>query len=391
MIRRFRPSARAGFAALALAAAGSPAIAGPARLTVETQVRLGYDMNPFLSTGSDLASPYAEVSVNPRLTKADAKGQIILDGHYDRTEYFKRYGGSDEYGGELSAQRRITPKLSVYGSLRYDSEVIGQGDDQITGQPTDAIDVNLIGLRRRADTYSASGGWEYQASSKDTITANAGYTQTRYDSGPPGSDTNNIGGSLGWKHAINSRSKIGIRGSVYRIDYDSPGLSTLIMQPTVTFSTQLASTWKLDLSLGVSFSDLVIPGPGNDRTTRGLAASVELCHTGAKDYFCTFADRSVSASGIGGTVERTQVGVSYRRSLSERVGVTWNGSYARSTSQLNTIGTRQYVSGRAGVDWKLSPVVTLGAEALYRDVYGGPPVKTDLGGSLYATVRLPKP
>lgn len=391
MIGGFHPSVRAGFAALALAAAGSPALAGPAKLTVETQVRLGYDINPFLSTGTDLASPYAEVSVNPRLTKADAKGQIILDGHYDRTEYFKHYGGSDEYGAELSGQRRVTPKLSVYGSLSYDSEVIGQGDDQIAGQPPAGIDVNLIGLRRRADTYAASGGWEYQASSKDTITANAGYSETRYDGGPAGSDTNNIGGSLGWKHAINSRSKVGLRGSVYRIDYDMPGLSTLIMQPTVTFSTQLTSTWKLDLSLGVSFSNLIIPGPGNDRTTRGLAASLDLCHTGARDYFCAFLDRSVSASGIGGTVERTQVSVSYRRSLSERAGFTWNGSYARSSSQLNTVGTRQYVSGRAGLDWKLSPIVTLGAEGLYRDVYGGPPVKADLGGSLYATVRLPKP
>ena len=389
MSRRTLP-APALIAALALAVAASPSAAAPARLTVDTEVRLGYDTNPFLSGGDDLASPYGRVSVNPRLTKADAQGQITLDGHYEHSQYFQNYGGTDEYGGELAAQRRLSSKFSVYGSLRYDSEVIGLGDDQVTGQPTDAIDVNLIGLRQRADTYTASGGFEYQISSKDTVTANAGYTATRYGGGT-GSDTDNVGGSIGWKHAISSRSKIGIRGSVYRIDYDTPGLSTLIMQPTVTFSQTLSATWNLDLSLGVSFSDLSVPAPLVDSRKTGLAASAQLCHTGAKDYFCMFADRSVSASGVGGTVERTQVGVSYRRSLSEHVGFTWTGNYARSTSQVAAVGTRQYASGRAGLDWKISPVITLGAEGRYRDIYGGPPVKADIGGDVYATVKLPSP
>jgi hypothetical protein len=365
-------------------------MAAKAQLSVETEVRLGYDINPFLIAGTDLASPYARVSVNPQVKKADGQGQITLGGHYDRTEYFKRYGGTDEYGGELAAQRRVTPKLAVYGSLSYDSEVIGLGDDDVTGQPADAIDVNLIGLRRRAETYRASGGLEYQVSSKDSITANGGYTVTRYGGGPAGSDTDSYGGSLGWKHAISSRTKIGVRGSVYRIDYDTPGLSTLIMQPTVTFSTQFSAAWKLDLSLGMSFSDLSVPFAGGDSKQTGFAANAQLCHTGAKDYFCLFGDRSVNASGIGDTVERTQIGVNYRRSLSERVGFTWNGSYARSASQSNIVGTRQYVSGRAGLDWKVSPVVTLGASGKYRDVYGqGVPIKADIGGDVYATVRLP--
>ena len=53
--------------------------------------------------------------------------------------------------------------------------------------------------------------------------------------------------------------------------------------------------------------------------------------------------------------------------------------------------SRQYASGRAGLDWKISPVITLGAEGRYRDIYGGPPVKADIGGDVYATVKLPSP
>jgi hypothetical protein len=383
--RHLGPAATALFA---LALPGSPAFA-KAEFSVDTEVRLGYDLNPFLTAGDDLASPLVKASVNPRLTQTDAQGKTTLDGYYDRTEYLKHYGGTDEYGAELATQRRITPKFSVYASLRYDSEVIGFGDDEVTGQPTDAVDVNLIGLRRRADTYTASGGWEYQATPKDTISANGGYTMTRYANAPAGNDTDNIGGSLAWKHAIDGRTKIGLRGSVYRIDYDTPGLSTLIMQPTVTFSTLLSATWKLDLSLGVSFSDLSVPAPRTDSKKTGLSASAQLCHTGAKDHFCLVGDRSVSASGVGGTVERDQIGVTYRRSLDERLAFNWNGTYARSKSQLGSIGTRHYVSGRAGLDWRVARNISIGAEGRYRDIYGqGVPVKADLGGDVYAKIQL---
>ncbi|ATE67022.1 hypothetical protein [Rhizorhabdus dicambivorans] len=388
MSRHLHPVALGGLAALALLHAASPAFA-KAEFSVESEVRLGYDVNPFLTAGNDLASPYVKGSVNPRLTQTDSQGQTTLDAYIDRTEYLKRYGGTNEYGAELATQRKVSPKLSVYGSLRYDSEVIGLGDDEVTGQPTDAVDVNLIGLRRRADTYSASGGWEYQATPKDTISANGGYTMTRYGNSPAGNDTDNIGGSLAWKHAINARTKIGVRGSVYRIDYDTPGLSTLIMQPTVTFSTLLSATWKLDLSAGVTFSDLSVPAPLMDSRKTGFAASAQLCHTGAKDYFCLFGDRSVSASGVGGTVVRDQIGVTYRRSLDERLGFVWNGTYARSQSQAGGIGTRHYVSGRAGLDWQVARNLKIGAEGRYRDIYGqGFPVKADIGGDIYATIQL---
>lgn len=387
MIRAPYPWAFAAVAVLALSVAAGPAMAAPADLAIDTEVRLGYDVNPFLSTGNDVSAPFVKASIHPKLTKADGQGQVTVDGYYDRTEYLKNYGGVGEYGGQLAVQRRLTPKLSLFAALSYDSEVVGLGDDQVTGQPADSIDVNLIGTRRRSDTFSANGGWEYQASSKDTITASGGYSKIVYDG--PG-DSSNIGGTLGWKHAISARTKIGLRGSVYRIDYDQPGLSTMIMQPTVTFSTQLSATWNLDLSLGMSFSDLSVPAAlGGDRNAKGLAGTAQLCHTGTRDNLCVFGDRSVSASGVGGTTEQTQIGVNYRRSLAERLGFTWNGSYAHSKSQLATVGTRQYVSGRAGLDWAVSPTIKIGAEGRYRDVFGqGAPVKADIGGDVYAKIQF---
>ena len=103
------------------------------------------------------------------------------------------------------------------------------------------------------------------------------------------------------------------------------------------------------------------------------------------------ARASVSASGAGSTVERTQVGVNYRHTLSERMTFLWNGSYSRSEGQAGLLGTRQFVSGRGGLEYQLQRGLKIGAEGYYRDIYGqGFPVKADIGGDIYATIQLVK-
>lgn len=376
--------------AILMTGAAAPVLA-KATLSVETDYRLGYDANPFLSAGSDVSATYIETSVAPRLTIQSAKGQTTASGHFDRTGYLRNYGKNDAYGAELETQQRVTTKLTVFGALRYDSEVIGQGRDDVTGDPIDAPDVNLIGLRRRSNTYAASGGWQYQATPKDVISADGGYTATRFANGPGGADSDNYGGRIGWKHAINAKTKVGISGSVYRIEYDTAGLSTLIMQPQVTFSTVLSPTWTVDASLGMSFSRLNLPGIAPSVSTQGLAGSLQLCHTGRRTNLCLVADRSVSASGAGSTVERTQIGVNYRHALNERTTFLWNGSYSRSEGQAGLLGTRQFVSGRGGLEYQLQRGLKIGAEGYYRDIYGqGFPVKADIGGDIYATIQLVK-
>lgn len=372
--------------------AGAPVIAAPAKVSVDTDVRLGYDMNPFLSGGSDLSSGYATVVVSPSVTKQTEKGEIGVSGYFEHTQYQRSYGHSNQYGAQLDVRQKITPKLSVYGGLSYDNEVIGQGrsGDVVTGPPIDDTDVNLIGLRRRSETYQATGGWEYQLSQKDTISADANYSDTQYGSGPPGADSRNIGGRIGWRHAISARTKIGISGSATRIEYDTPGLITWIMEPAVTFSQQISQTWNLDARLGMSFSKLYLPAPLLDQRAKGLSGNINLCHKGIKDDFCFYGARSVTGSGAGGTVERTQLGFSYNRRLTETLRWAGTASYMRSKSQSAVLPTREYINARGGLIWRAKPWLNLGAEARFRDVYGaGRQIRADYGGELSATVTFP--
>jgi len=377
-----------GMAAVLLTAVS--AAAAPAKLTIRTDVRLGYDINPFLAAGKDLASGYAEVVVSPQLSKKTAAGEVALSGYFDDTRFFQKYGNSAQYGGELRADRRISPKLRVFGALRYDSEVIGQGGstDELAGGP-DNTDVNLIGLRRRSNTFAANGGWEYRLTPKDTISADGGITDTRY-ARRGGVDSRNIGGRVGWKHAISPRTKVGLSGSVYYIDYDTPGLKTLIMEPDVTFSTELKHNWTFNAAIGISFSKLYLPLPLLDGNSKGLSGSIDLCHKGARDTFCLNAARSISGSGAGGTTVRTQVGVNYRRRLTEQLSWAGSANYTRSRSQSNLLGTREYVSARGGFDWLANRWLTLGVDGRYRDVFGGRQIRADYGGEASATIFFPK-
>jgi hypothetical protein len=376
--------------ALAAIAAATPAGAAPFKFQFQAESKLGYDTNAFLSTGHDLATGYFEAVVTPKLSQTTEQGVVEMSGYFDATKYFQHYGNSNQYGGSGQFQRRVSPKLSIHGALRYDSEVIGQGraDENVVGPPIDNIDVNLIGLRRRSYTIQANAGWEYQLSPKDSISADGGYTGIRYKDGG-GDASKNYGGSVGWKHAISERSKIGIRGSAYYIDYDTPHMHTLVMEPDVTFSTELSSTWHFDVALGVTFSKVYLPLPQPDFKSHGLSGSLNLCHKAVKDDFCLYAARSVTASGAGGTVERSQVGADYRRRLTEHL--SWSGTvdYTRSKSQSGLLGTRDYVSAHGGFEWIARRWLTLGVEGRYRDVFGGSQIRGDYGGEANATLFLP--
>lgn len=364
--------------------------------SIETSVRLGYDTNPFLSTGKDLATGAARVDVRPSLAYVTATGQAVLSGNYERDEYQRHYGHTDEYGGTLDLRKRFTPKFDAFVALRYDSSVIGQGDDNISqspsAPPTDQTDVNLIGQRQRSNVYSAQGGFNYVLGPKDTVSVDGGVTLTRFPHRGPGSASDNYGGRVALSHAISAKTKIGVSGSVYRIVYDIAGFNTLVAQPTVTFSTQLSPTWNLDAAAGVSISDIVLPGPGNDSRTVGFAGNVNLCHAGRTNHFCLSGSRTVSGSGLGGSSQRNQLGLHFDQDLTPTLSADANASVTQSKSQSKAIGNRDYVSVQAGLTKKVTRRFKVGVDGRYRDVYGsGPNVKADIGGELNATLVLPGP
>ncbi|SDC08247.1 hypothetical protein SAMN05444678_101310 [Sphingomonas sp. YR710] len=364
--------------------------------SIDTTVRLGYDTNPFLSQGNDLATGSAKVDVKPALSYVTPTGQAVLTGDYERSQYQQHYGHTDQYGGTLDLRKRFNPKFDAFVALRYDSSVIGQSDDVVaqspSAPPTDQTDVNLIGQRQRSNVYSAQAGFNYVVGPKDTVSVDGGITLTRFPGRGLGSASDNYGGRVALSHAISAKTKIGVSSSVYRIVYDIAGFNTLVAQPTVTFSTQLSPTWNLDLAAGVSISDIVLPGPGNDSRTVGFAGNVSLCHAGRTNHFCLSGSRTVSGSGLGGSSQRNQVGLHFDQDLTPTLSADANASVTQSKSQSKAIGNRDYVSVQAGLTKKVTRRFKVGVDGRYRDVFGsGTKVKADVGGEVNATLILPGP
>ena len=378
----------AGLAALIIA---SPVLA-KIKPSIEIQPRLGYDANPFLQSGNDLSSGYAGITITPKLSSATPKGEVSLSGHYDRTEYFKNYDATDQYGGAFEAQHAVSQKLTIFGALRYDHSVIGQDDNVATGTaPINNTDINLIGTRAQLDSYSGSAGFAWKVSPRDTINVDGGYTASRYVDRPIGSDNDNYGGRVAYQRAISANTKVGVSGSVYRIDYDTPGLHSMVMQPNVTFSTELSPKWHFDASAGVSFTTIDLPSGVSDKNT-GLAGSANLCHKGSKNTFCLFVSRTVSGSGFGGTTRNSQAGFNFDQRVTETLSVYTGASYARSSSLSGLIPMREYVSGHVGVSNRFARNLTVGIQGQYRDVFGtGSDVKSDYGAEINATLALPGP
>lgn len=378
----------AGLAALMMS---SPVLA-KIKPSITIEPRLGYDSNPFLQSGNELSSGYAAITVRPKLSSASPKGEVSLSGYYDRTQYFKNYDSANQYGGAFEAQHAVSQTLTVFGALRYDHAVVGQDDNVASGgAPIDQTDINLIGTRAQVNTYAASGGFALKVSPKDTVNVDGGYTATRYEDRPIGSDNDNYGGRIGYQRAISAKTKVGVSGSVYRIDYDTPGLHSMVMQPSVTFSTELSPKWHFDGSLGVSFTTIDFPNGTSDKNT-GIAGDANLCHKGSKNTFCLYASRSVSGSGFGGTVRRSQAGFSFDQRLTETLSFNTGGSYARSSSLGGLVPLREYVSGHVGLSNRFTKNLTVGIQGQYRDVFGtGADVKADYGAEINATLALPGP
>ncbi|MDB5687543.1 MAG: hypothetical protein JWR77_2132 [Rhizorhabdus sp.] len=385
----------AGVTAIAMGMIGQPAFAAEIKPSIETTVRLGYDTNPFLTQGNDLASGSVKVGVRPSLSYRTETGETVLSGTYDRSEYLRRYGHTDEYGATLDTRQRFSSAFDAFVTLRYDSSVIGESDDYVSGlagpPPIDDTDINLIGQRQRSNIYSAQAGFNLKVSPRDTISVDGGFALVRYPDRPAGSSSDNYNGRVGYTHAISEKTRVGASIMVYRIEYDVDGLRTMVVQPGVTFSTKLSPTWTFDATAGISFSKNSVPGFADTNDT-GWAGSANLCHKGSTNRFCFYGSRSVSSSGIGGTTERTQGGASFEQQITSRLGAHASASYSRSTSQIGNFGTREYISAQAGLDWRATPWLRLGADARYRDVFGrGLVVDSDIGGEVSATVVLPGP
>lgn len=368
-------------AVAALTAAASPAFA-QSGFSVAADAGVGYSSNPFLTSGSETGSGYANFALRPRYDHETARGVTSLFGTYSRSEYFRRYSHADGYSIDLTHNQQLTEKLSVNAGVGYNSSLTSL---------TDPIDITTGAFRQRRKTFHANGGFAYRPDSRSTWSAGAGYQQARYprNATPPFSFSyDQYDGNIGYRRAVSETLEVGVRLSALRYESDV-GIDSDMFTPALTFTKRFSDRLTLDGSAGVMFRKSRGGNLADDKST-GLAASLSLCDTTSRGNLCLHGRRDSSATGLGELRTINDVGVDYSYRVTERGTVTLNGLYSRSTGRGVLVSDRiEYatVGGRYAYELNERMTVSAGAGYRWRDLRNVVSAD-DISGDVALTIRL---
>jgi len=349
--------------------AAAPALASDTRFSVDLRSGLGYSRNPFLSTG-ETGSGSIEFGVTPELQIVDSLGTTALNARYNRTEWFRRYSASDNYGAGLTSDRQLSARTKMTARLDYDSSVLAL---------IDPIDVPLIAGRQRRERYVGSLGFVYQPGARDTISVDGSVMHNDYGRRDIGTNWTYTG-TLGYDRGLTETSSIGGRvtysRSDYRGDFDSD-----VVTPQLVYKNRFAGGWNLEAGVGLIY----ISRPTGDDTS--LSADLSLCKEDERLTLCLAGSRASQSTGYGSVRIETMVEASGQYRTSERGTLSAAASYSRSNGEDIFFASRrvEYLRGNLTYEHALNEDISVGAETRYRDIDDQVSVarKADVSGQVF--------
>lgn len=349
-------------------------------LTVSAQAQGGYSTNPFFVGTGDTGSAYVDLSIQPQLAQVDELGNVVISANYHRTEYFRRYDGTDSYGVDASGQRRLSPLLAVHVNAGYYSAILGQGGltTPTVVDPTTPVvgptlpDITVLGLRQRQESINAGVGTDWQLSPLDSTSL--GVRMSRYDYGnndPRLTSSRSISADASYTRTLSSRTSVGLSGSGTWTEFGRGGSSGDYYSAQATYHRQLSEHLRMDLAAGILFIQSTTAG-GRINTT-GFSGNASLCSDAKRQTYCVRAYSSAQPTGFGDISKSYGAGLSYSYRLNEDDFITANADYSRveTTSSLLQIPRSNYVNASLGYEHSFTRTLVGGAGAGYRRISGG--------------------
>ena len=349
--------------------AAVPAVAEPFVFSGVISGGVGYATNPFLRSGNgdggDAGSALVSVSVAPRLTRTTPRGRTVVSGVYSREEYLRRYGASENAQANLGHTEQLSERLSVNGNVGYSTStnpLIGANLDR--DLPDDVNVSDPLNIGRRSKRLSGNAGLQWQPSDLDSFNVGVNASHSSYKGSTLARDFDQYGGQLGYSRAVDARTRVGVQLAATQVENTIyPNTSSL--QPAVTLQRQLSTIWAFNGNLGVILQH--VDGGGNS-TSLGFGAS--LCGTYPRTSVCATANRSSSASGLGGLRTSLEFGATLRHELTERSRISAYASYQDSKAQqLLNFGVNKARVLQTRVDYgrDLSERITVGVGGRYQN------------------------
>jgi hypothetical protein len=357
-----------GLASVGLLLASSAAMA-ETKATADVNVSGGYATNPYGSGSQDTGSATVNAAFTPSIIMTSPTGSLSLRGRVSHTEYTKRYSSSTDYNVTASAAQQLSSLMSIRASAGFNSQFRNLLDpilDPGVIQPENPDDPVIVdptaNLEQRTESFFGSAGLNVTLSPRDTLSVFGQASDVEYSGlSTLSRDHTSYGGGLSYSRAVGANTSVGLSFNASRADYKDGRLGdSTQFSPAAIFNTKLAPRLSLNVSAGVTFSEVSLLVGSTKHTS--LSGSIGLCNVGDRSSLCANASQSVRPSAIGGTSTVTSVGANYRYELDPKSRIGAYVSYARSNSLVD-LGNRKTSYGRGGVNYSRDLTQRLGATA----------------------------
>lgn len=380
--------------ALAAVALAAPGVAAPIEFSAVLTGEAGYGTNPFLRQGVTQGAPVVSGTFTPELVKRTARSTTTLKGDYNRDQYLSKFGYTDSLRTELLRSDQLTEHLSTNLSASFSTT-----NKALLGDPN-LVTNDPLNSGRRTRQFAGEYQAQWLANAKDRFTYSVQASHSSF-SGRHSAIPNAVasaytltGMTLGYDHALDARTSVGVQTSVSSVNSRIYPDSRTI-QPSVTAKRQLNAIWVIDGHIGVVLQHTFGPFA---RSNTSLGYGANLCGTYPRTTICVSTQRSVGPSGYGslratnaitgslkhqltehsrfdlaanytkssasqalvlfpgalGKYRALQVEAKYDRDLTERLSAGFGGSYR--SRKVETIGTAHAVAGTVHITAKLGRI-----------------------------------
>lgn len=389
------------------------------RFSADAGLTEGFSSNPFLGNNGERQSVFAEISFSPRYLLLEPTASTSLFGYYRRAQYFSTDQSSQSYALGGSHTRQVDPLTSLTLGVDFNSVIAGErqplfvspldppeptvpgGADPGTpptgeaptdpgGIPDVVTDPTLVGTGQRTSMLNVSGSLSTRLSGFDTLSASMNATRTFQGSGPA-ADYRTVSGSAAYSRTLSPRSSGGLQMSVSRTNYlgsDAQGVGgfdSAVIQPQLTFQTQLTPRINLSAALGAMF----IKSSGGRSDSNSISGSFSACRNGQNDSMCISVSRDAVATGIGGVRKQFGASFSYSHRLGpyDTLGTTLSYSRYSSVDEIDPSG--ENLSTNVIWSTRLSERLSGGVSLSLRDQSNAVrSASADYNGQVYVSMRI---
>ena len=240
-------------------------------------------------------------------------------------------------------------------------------EGEISFDPDQDVDVNLIQENIRRTRFNIRPGWSYKLNENTTVGLNYRYSDLSFrgdrNSGLVESDSKTVQAIIGKKITEKDRITGAVSETYFRPDND---LDVDTLRLTLGWFHKFSESFEMDFTIGARDSDFDNAPKSSDSGFIGKVGATK--HTGLTTYRFTVEQRE-NPSSSGNQVEVDEIKVDIQRALTEKLTFGFSGRFfdTETTNSTDSNSNREYISFEPELSWRFLPSWVAGAGYKYTE------------------------